>query len=121
MGGMSQSASVIESEDVEEESDEEDNVKPKISGQGKEGRKSRRKLKTKLKNELSTISTVMEVKGQEMMRIRKHVNLKEAVQGGREIPRQDAVNESKIERTLQQYDCECERVLAWLRRRVKFN
>ena len=57
-------------------------------GQGKERRKSRRKLK----NELSTISKVMEVKGQEMMRIRKHVNL--TVQGGREIPRQDAVNES---------------------------
>ena len=91
------------------------NVKPKRSGQGKEGRKSRRKLKT----ELSTISKVMEVKGQEMMRIRKHVNL--TVQGGREIPRQDAVNESKIERTPQQYDCECERVLAWLRGRVKFN
>ena len=122
VGGMSQSASVIESEDVEEESDEEDQEardQPERSGQGKEGRKSRRKLKTKLENELSTITVLMEVKGQEMMRIRKHVNL--AVQGGREIPRQDAVNESKIERTLQQYDCECERVLAWLRGRVKFN
>ena len=95
------------------------NVKPKRSGQGKEGRKSRRKLKTKLKNELSTTSTVWEVKGQEMMRIRKHVNL--TVQGGREIPRQDAVNESKTERTPQQYDCECECVLAWLRGRVKIN
>ena len=40
------------------------NVDPKRSGQGKERRKSRRKLKTKLKNELSTISKVMEVKGQ---------------------------------------------------------
>ena len=79
----------------------------------------RRKLKTKLKNELSTISKVMEVKGQEMMRIRKHVSL--TVQGGREVPRQDGVNVSKIERTLQQYDCECESVLAWLRVRVKFN
>ena len=75
------------------------NVKTKRSGQGKERRKSRRKLKTKLKNELSTISTVMEVKGQEMMRIRKQVNLTE--QGGRE---EDEVNESKIERAPQQYD-----------------
>ena len=47
------------------------NVKPKRSGQGKERRKSRRRLKTKLKIELSNISTVMEVKGQEMMRIRE--------------------------------------------------
>ena len=63
------------------------NVKPKRSAQGMERRESRRrKLKTKLKNELSTISTVMDVKGQEMMRIRKHVNL--TVQGGREVPRQ---------------------------------
>ena len=75
------------------------NVKSKRSGQGKERRKSRRKLKTKLKNELSTISTVMEVKGQEMMRIRKQVNLTE--QGGRD---KDEVNESKIERAPQQYD-----------------
>ena len=44
----------------------------------------------------------MEVKGREMMRIRKHVNLTE--QGGREIPRLDGVNESKIERTPQQHD-----------------
>ena len=88
-------------------------AKPKRSGQGEERRMSRRKLKTKLKNELSTISKVMEVKGQEMMRIRKHVNL--TVQGGREIPRQDGVNESKIERTPQQHDCVCESVLAWLR------
>ena len=95
------------------------NVKLKRSGQGKERQKSRRKLKTKLKNELSTISKVMEVKGQEMMRIRKHVN--HTVQGGREIPRQDAVNESKIERTPQQHDCECESALAWLRERVKIN
>ena len=95
------------------------NVKPKRPGQGKERRKSRLKLKTKLKNELSNISTVMEVKRQEMMRIKKHVNV--TVQRGREIPRQDAVNESKIERTPQQYDCECERVLTWLRGRVKFN
>ena len=29
--------------------------------------------------------------------------------GGREIQRQDGVNESKIVRTLQQYECECER------------
>ena len=58
----------------------------------------------------------MEVKGQEMMRIRKHVNL--TVQGGREVPRQ---NESKIERTPQQYDCDCKSVLAWLRGRVKIN
>ena len=84
-----------------------------------EGRKSRRKLKIELKNEFSTITVLMEVQGQEMMRIRKHVNL--TVQRGREIPRQDAVNESKIERTTQQYDCECERVLTWLRGRVKFN
>ena len=95
------------------------NVKPKRPGQGKERRKSRLKLKTKLKNELSNISTVMEVKGQEMMRIRKHVNL--TVQGGRETPRQDGVNESKIERTPQQHDCECESALAWLRERVKIN
>ena len=108
--------SLIESEDVEEESDD---VKPKRSGQGKERRKSRRKLKTKLKNELSTNSTVMEVKGQEMMGIRKHANL--ALQGGREVPKQDGVNESKIERTPQQYDCECESVLAWLRGPVKIN
>ena len=84
-----------------------------------EERKCRRKLKIELKNEFSTITVLMEVKGQEMMRIRKHVNL--TVQRGREIPRQDAVNESKIERTHQQYDCECERVLTWLRGRVKFN
>ena len=85
------------------------NVEPKRSGQGKERRKNRRKLKTKF----STISKVMEVKGQEMMRIRNHVNL--PVQGVRETPRQDGVNESKIERTPQQHDCECESVLAWLR------
>ena len=40
-----------------------------------EGRKSRRKLKIELKNEFSTITVLKEVKGQEMMRIRKHVNL----------------------------------------------
>ena len=76
-------------------------------------------MKIELKNEFSTIIVLKEVKGQEMMRIRKHVNL--TVQSGRELPRQDAVNESKIERTPQQYDCECERVLTWLRGRVKFN
>ena len=92
------------------------NAKPKRPGQGKERRKSRLKLKTKLKIELSTISTVMEVKGQEMMRIRKHVNL--TVQGGREVPRQDGVNESKIERTPRQYDCECKSLLPRLRLRV---
>ena len=75
------------------------NVKPKRSGQGKERRKSRRKLKTKLKNELSIISTVMEVKEQEMLRIRKYVSL--TVQCGREVPRQDGVNESKIVKTPQ--------------------
>ena len=80
------------------------NVKPKRSGQGKERRKSR----LKLKNELSITSTVMEVKEQEMMRTRKHVNL--TVQGGAEKYRdKDEVNESKIVRTPQQYDCECER------------
>ena len=84
-----------------------------------EGRKSRRKLKIELKNEFSTIIVLKEVKGQEMMRIRKHVNL--TVQRGRELPSQDAVIKSKIERTPQQYDCECERVLTWLRGRVKFN
>ena len=98
------------------------NIKPMRSGQGKERRKSRRKLKTKLKNELSTISKAMEVKGQEMMRIRKYGNF--TVQGGRETPRQDGVNESKIESTPQQNDCECESVLAsvaWLGERVKIN
>ena len=40
-----------------------------------EGRKSRRKLKIELKNEFSTIIVLMEVNGQEMMRIKKHVNL----------------------------------------------
>ena len=94
-------------------------VKPKRPGQGKERRKSRLKLKTKLKNELSNISKVMEVKRQEMMRLKKHVKL--TVRGGREVPRQDGVNESKIERTPQQYDCECRSVLAWLRGRVKIN
>ena len=49
----------------------------------------------------------MEVKGQEMMRIKKHVYL--TIQGGREIPRQDGVDESKIVRTPQQCDCECEK------------
>ena len=72
-----------------------------------------------VENELSNISTVMEVKSQEMMRIKMHVNL--TVQGAREVPRQDGVNESKIERTPQQYDCECSSVLAWLRGRVKIN
>ena len=62
------------------------NVKSKRSGQGKERRKSRRKLETKWKNELSIISTAMEVKGQEMILIREHVNL--TVQGGTEVPRQ---------------------------------
>ena len=95
------------------------NAKPKRPGQSKERRKSRFKLKTKLKNELSNINTVMEVKGQGMMRIRKHVNL--TVQGGREVPRQDGVNELKIERTPQQYECECKSVLAWLRVRVKID
>ena len=95
------------------------NVKPKSPGQGKERRKSRLKLKTKLKNELSNISTVMEVKRQEMMRINMHVNL--TVQGAREVPRQDGVNESQIERTPHQYDCEGRSVLAWLRGRVKIN
>ena len=89
------------------------NVKLKRPGQGKERRKSRLKLKTKLKIELSTISTVMEVKGQEIMNL--------TVQGGREVPRQDGVNVSKIERTPQQYDCECKSVLTWLRGRVKIN
>ena len=82
---MSQSASVIESVNVEEESDEKPviNIKSQRSGQGKERRKSRLKLKTKLKNELSNISTVMEVKRQEMMRIKMHVNL--TIQGAREV------------------------------------
>ena len=79
------------------------NSKPKRSGQGKERRKSRRKLKTKLKIELSNISTVMEVRGQVMTRISKYGSL--TVQGGREVPRQDGVNESKIERTPQHHDC----------------
>ena len=95
------------------------NAKRKRPGQGKERRKSRLKLKTKLKIELSTISTVMEVKGQEMMLIRKHLNL--IAQEDREVPRQDGVNESKIERTPQQYDCECKSLLARLRVRVKIN
>ena len=56
------------------------NVKTKRSGQGR--RKSKRKFKTKLKIELSHISTVMEVKGQLEMRIRKYVSL--TVPGGRE-------------------------------------
>ncbi len=43
------------------------NVKLKMSGSDKERRKSRRKLKSKWKNELSIISTEMEVKGQKMM------------------------------------------------------
>ena len=94
------------------------NVKPKTPGQGKERRKSRLR-KTKLKNELSNISTVMEVKRQEMMRIKMHDNL--TVQRARELPRQDGVNEPRIERTPQQYDCECRSVLAWLRGRVKIN
>ena len=36
-----------------------------------------------VKNELSNISTVMEVKSQEMMRIKMHVNL--TIQGAREV------------------------------------
>ena len=36
-----------------------------------------------VENELSNISTVMEVKSQEMMRIKMHVNLK--IQGAREV------------------------------------
>ena len=72
------------------------NVKPKRPSQGKERRKSRLKLKTKLEIELSTISTVMEVMGQEMMRIRTYVSL--TVQGDRKVPRQDELNKSKIER-----------------------
>ena len=72
-----------------------------------------------MKNELSNISKVMEVKSQEMMRIKMHVNL--TVQGASEVPSQDGENESKIERTPQQYDCECRSVLAWLRGRVKIN
>ena len=98
---MSQNASVIESENVEEESDEEDQealdqcqTEEVRSRQG-ERRKSRRKLKTKLKNEFSTISTMMEVKGLEMMRIRKYVNL--TVQQKKEVPRQDGVNEKTRE------------------------
>ena len=101
---MSQSAIVIEIVNVEASS-LVINVKPKRPGQGKERRKSRLKLKTKLKNELFNISTVVEVKRQEMMRIKMHVNL--TVQGAREAPRLDGVNESKKERTPQQYDCEC--------------
>ena len=66
-----------------------------------------------------TSAKVMQVKGREMMRIRKHVNL--TVQVGREIPRLDGVNESKIERTPQQHECKCESALAWLRARVKIN
>ena len=62
------------------------NVKLKRSSQAKERRKSRRILESKLKNERSIISTAMEVKGQEMMLIRKHANL--TVQRGREVTRQ---------------------------------
>ena len=106
------SASAIESVNIEEESDEEDQeacdqCQTEEARSGKERRKSRLKFETKLKIELSTISTVMEVKGQQIMRIKKYVYF--TVQGGREIPRQDGVNESKIVRTPQQYDCECER------------
>ena len=57
------------------------NVKLKRSSRDKEGRKSSRKLKSKWKNELSIISTAMEVKGQKIMPIMKHVNL--TVQGDR--------------------------------------
>ena len=57
------------------------NVKLKRSSRDKERRKSRRKLKSKWENELSIISTAMEVKGQKMMPILKHVNL--TVQGDR--------------------------------------
>ena len=57
------------------------NVKLKWSRQAKERRKSRRKLKFKLKNELSIISTAIEVKGKKMMPTMKHVNL--TVQGDR--------------------------------------
>ena len=57
------------------------NVKLKRSGRDKERRKSRHRLKSKWKNELSIISTAMEVKGQKMMPIMKHVNL--TVQGDR--------------------------------------
>ena len=125
MFGMSQSTRVIGNVNVVEAGTSRKikksviNVKPLRPGQGKERRKSRLKLEIKLKNELSNISTVMEVKSQEMMRIKMHVNL--TVQGAREVPRQDGVNESKIERTPQQYDCECSSVLAWLRGRVKIN
>ena len=43
------------------------NVNLKRSSRDKERRKSRRKLKSKWKNELSIISTAMEVKGQKKM------------------------------------------------------
>ena len=92
---------VIESVNVEEESDEEDQ-EARDQCQTEEARsrqgetEEQTQVKTKLKIELSTISTVMAVKGQEIMNL--------TVQGGREVPRQDGVNESKIERTPQQYD-----------------
>ena len=76
-----------ESDDVEEESDEDEvqklviNVEQKMSCRDKERRKSRRKLKSKLKNDISIISTAMEVKGRKMMLIMKHVNF--TVQGDR--------------------------------------
>ena len=99
---MSQSASVIESVNVEEDQEVCDQCRSE-EARSRQGRKSRLKLKNKLRNEHSNISTVMEVKRQEMMRIKMHVNL--TVQGAREVPRQDGVNESKIERTPQQHDC----------------
>ena len=58
-----------ESEDVEEESDEDEVQKPVInfklkrSGQARERLKSRRELKSELKDELFKISTAIEVKG----------------------------------------------------------
>ena len=84
------------------------NVKLKRSGRDKERRKSRRKLTAKLKNEHSIIRTAMDVKGQEMMLIRKHVNL--TVQGGREVPRQERSERVEDRESTSAVRCEEEEV-----------
>ena len=91
--GIMERSSESESDDDDDEGDEDEakkpatSDKPKRSRRDKERRKNRRKLESTLKDELSIVSTVTEVQGQEMtMMTMKHVNL--TVQGDREVPRQ---------------------------------
>ena len=121
---MSQSASVIESVNVEEESDEEDQ-EARDQCQTEEARSRQRETEEQIQVEDQVEDrTFHHQHGDGCQGTGGNAN--QEVREPHSTRRQrstetDGVNESKIERTLQQYECECKSVLAWLRERVKIN